>query len=84
MRLVAGSGGPDRGGWLREGRADGRCSLVAAIRRPAGAIGQQGGHVVYVEAVNANGTITISEMNYQGFGIISSRVASASSFKYIY
>lgn len=42
------------------------------------------GHVVYVESVNSDGTITISEMNYKGWGVQSSRTASASEFVYIY
>jgi LysM repeat protein len=41
------------------------------------------GHVVYVEAVNGQ-TITISEMNYQGWNIASSRTANANEFVYIY
>jgi surface antigen len=42
------------------------------------------GHVVYVESVNGDGTINISEMNYKGFGIQSSRTTSAAEFLYIY
>jgi LysM repeat protein len=42
------------------------------------------GHVVYVESVNADGSINISEMNYQGFGVTSYRTTSASEFMYIY
>lgn len=42
------------------------------------------GHVAYVEAVHGDGTITISEMNYKGVGIQSSRKASETSFFYIY
>jgi surface antigen len=42
------------------------------------------GHVVYVESVNGDGTINISEMNYKGFGVQSSRTTSASEFVYIY
>lgn len=42
------------------------------------------GHVVYVESVNKDGTVTISEMNYKGFGVQSSRTTSASEFLYIY
>lgn len=42
------------------------------------------GHVVYVESVNGDGTINISEMNYQGWGVTSSRTANASEFVYIY
>ncbi|QDX00220.1 CHAP domain-containing protein [Staphylococcus chromogenes] len=37
------------------------------------------GHVAYVESVNANGSITVSEMNYgQGPGVVTSRTISAS------
>lgn len=50
----------------------------------AGAIGQQGMHVVYVESVNSNGTVTISEMNFKGLYVISSRTVPASNFRYIY
>ena len=42
------------------------------------------GHVVYVESINGDGTINISEMNYEGLYRVSSRVASASDFVYIY
>lgn len=50
----------------------------------AGAIGQRGNHVVYVESVNGDGTVTVSEMNYHGLYVVSSRTAPASSFMYIY
>lgn len=55
----------------------------------AGAVGAttQGalGHVAYVESVHKNGTVTISEMNYNGgVGIVHKRTVVASSFKYIY
>lgn len=50
----------------------------------AGAIGQQGNHVVYIEHVNGDGTVTVSEMNYRGRFIVSSRTTSASNFTYIY
>lgn len=36
------------------------------------------GHVAYVESVNGD-QITISEMNYKGFGVISSRIVSIGS-----
>lgn len=49
-----------------------------------GAIGQQGMHVVYIEKVHSNGTVTISEMNYEGFAVISKRTVPASTFSYIY
>lgn len=54
----------------------------------AGAVGTttrgSSGHVVIVESVNGNGTITISEMNREGWNVISSRTASANEFLYIY
>lgn len=49
-----------------------------------GAVGQSGNHVVYVESVNGDGTVTVSEMNWKGWNIKSSRTAPASSFRYIY
>lgn len=42
------------------------------------------GHVVYVESVNANGSINISEMNAPYWGVISYRTANANEFSYIY
>lgn len=50
----------------------------------AGAIGQQGMHVVYVERVNADGTVFVSEMNFKGLYVISTRTVPASYFQYIY
>lgn len=50
----------------------------------AGAIGQQGMHVVYIEAVNADGTVYLSEMNYDYHGGFRYRTAPASDFMYIY
>jgi surface antigen len=54
----------------------------------AGAVGQTSagaeGHVVYVERVNGDGTIYISEMNYQGWGVKSYRTVASSQFRYIY
>lgn len=50
-----------------------------------GAIGQQGNHVVYVESVNPDGTVSISEMNYGGgLFVVHHRTVPASSFTYIY
>ncbi len=42
------------------------------------------GHVVYVEKVLGNGKVLISEMNYKGFAVQSTRTVSASEFLYIY
>lgn len=55
----------------------------------AGAIGTTSagayGHVVYVESVNGDGTVNISEMNYAGgIGIVHTRTVQASEFNYIY
>ncbi len=50
----------------------------------SGAVGQRGNHVVYVESVNGDGTITVSEMNHVGWNIMSIRTVSADYFTYIY
>lgn len=66
--------------WVSMAAAQG----IATSSTPrAGAIGQQGMHVVYVESVNANGTVTVSEMNFNGWGVVSSRTVPASTFSYI-
>lgn len=61
---------------------------VGSVPRP-GAVGTTTrgslGHVVYVESVNGDGSITISEMNAAaGWGNTNTRTASASEFVYIY
>ena len=67
--------------WVSSAAAQG----FATGSSPAvGAIGQQGNHVVYVESVNGDGTVTISEMNYSGLYAVSSRTVAASNFRYIY
>lgn len=50
-----------------------------------GAIGVAKGymHVVYITGVNGD-TVTLSEQNYKGWGVISSRTAPASEFNYLY
>jgi surface antigen len=55
----------------------------------AGAVAWEfGNHVAYVERVNGDGTVTVSEMNFFGNGggwnRVSQRTTSASKFKYIY
>jgi len=42
------------------------------------------GHVVYVESVNKDGSINISEMNAPTWGAVTHRSAAASEFVYIY
>jgi surface antigen len=51
----------------------------------AGAIAESPGHVAYVESVNPNGTMVISEMNGPaGFGKVDSRTVPSSGYSYIY
>lgn len=71
--------------WYARAAASGMA--VGSTPRP-GAVGTTTagslGHVVYVESVNADGSINISEMNYKGWGVQSYRTTSASEFVYIY
>ena len=41
-------------------------------------------HVAYVTAVHGNGTVTVSEMNFKGWNVTSTRTVPASQFAYIY
>jgi surface antigen len=51
----------------------------------AGAIAEIPGHVAYVESVNPDGTMVISEMNGPaGFGKTDTRTVASSGYKYIY
>ena len=52
----------------------------------AGAIGwERNNHVVYVDSVNSNGTVNISEMNWGGRpGVLHTRTEPAGRFLYIY
>lgn len=67
--------------WVSRARAQG---IPTGSEPRVGAIGQQGMHVVYVEAVHSDGTVTISEMNWRGLHVISERRVAASNFQYIY
>lgn len=67
--------------WVARARAQG---LPTGSTPRVGAVGQQGMHVVYVERVNGDGTVTVSEMNWHGLYVISSRTVPASNFMYIY
>ncbi len=66
--------------WVSRAQAQG---IPTGSTPRVGAIGQQGMHVVYVEAVSGE-TVTVSEMNFRGRGVISSRTVPASYFRYIY
>lgn len=67
--------------WVSRAAAQG---IPTGSEPRAGAIGQQGNHVVYVESVNGDGTVNVSEMNYEGLYVISRRTVPASYFRYIY
>lgn len=71
--------------WYARAAAQG---LPVGASPRAGAVGTTTagdlGHVVYVERVNSDGSILISEMNYAGLYSQRTRTASASEFVYIY
>lgn len=67
--------------WVSRAAAQG---LSTGSTPAVGAVGQQGNHVVYVTGVNGDGTVTISEMNFDGWNVVSSRTVPASNFSYIY
>ena len=50
----------------------------------AGAVGQQGGHVVYIESVNDDGTVNVSDMNWAGLYVVTYRTVPAWNFTYIH
>ena len=67
--------------WVSRASAQG---LATGSSPAVGAVGQQGNHVVYVQSVNGDGTVTISEMNFKGWNVVSTRTVPASNFSYIY
>lgn len=67
--------------WVARAAAQG---LATGSRPAKGAVGQRGMHVVYVESVNGDGTVTVSEMNHVGWNVESKRTVPASYFQYIY
>ncbi len=71
--------------WYARASAQG-LATGAAPRAGAVAATTQGayGHVAYVESVNNDGTVTVSEMNWNGLYVTSTRTVPASSFVYIY
>ncbi len=69
----------------KAGNAVGTTPKVGAIIVFAPGNGVSGyGHVGIVEEVSSNGKIVISDMNYKGRNIVTKRVVSATSGKYIY
>lgn len=71
-------GNADTWYWRYNG-AKGSSPAVGAVAVATGYM-----HVAIVTGVNGDGTITISEMNYQGWNVVSSRTTSASEFRYLY
>lgn len=67
--------------WLRQAQRDG---WATGSTPQVGAIAWENGHVSLVEAVNSDGTIDISEMNYSGLGVVSYRTRPATQFTFIY
>jgi surface antigen len=67
--------------WVSRAAAQG---LPTGSSPRVGAVGQRGNHVVYVESVNDDGTVTISEMNHKGLYVQTTRTLPASYFSYIY
>lgn len=76
------------------GNANTWYSRATAMGLPTGNIPRAGavgattagslGHVVYIERVNGDGTVYVSEMNYEGWGVVSYRTTSADEFLYLY
>lgn len=71
--------------WFSRAQAAG---MATGYTPRAGAVGTTTrgalGHVVYVESVNPDGSINISEMNAPTWGATTYRTAAASEFSYIY
>ncbi|HSX32470.1 MAG TPA: CHAP domain-containing protein [Candidatus Saccharimonadales bacterium] len=67
--------------WVVQAAAQG---IPTGATPRVGAVGQRNMHVVYVEQVNADGTIVISEMNYQSLYTITQRTVPGNTFMYIY
>lgn len=67
--------------WVSRAAAQG---MATGSSPRAGAVGQRGMHVVYVESVNPDGSVTISEMNHKGLYVRTVRTLPASYFTYIY
>jgi len=67
--------------WTWQAKRDGWSTGSTPV---VGAIGQKGNHVVYVTSVNSDGTFSLSEMNYQGVGVVTYRTVSRVGWSFIY
>jgi surface antigen len=67
--------------WVSRAAAQG---MATGATPSVGAVGQRGNHVVYVESINGDGTVTISEMNHKGRYVHTTRTVPANYFSYIY
>ena len=67
--------------WTWQAKRDGWSTGTTPV---VGAIGQKGNHVVYVTGVNSDGTFNLSEMNYQGVGVVTYRTVSRVGWNFIY
>lgn len=78
------NGWGDARSWAYNAQAQGHIvSSIPIVGAVAQTTAGGWGHVAVVIGVG-NGTVTIREMNYKGWNIVSERVASTSSFNYIY
>lgn len=66
--------------WLSQARRDG---WATGSTPQVGAIAWESNHVAYVESISGD-MVTVSEMNYRGVGVVSTRTVPASQFQYIY
>ena len=67
--------------WVNRAAAQG---IPTGSTPQVGAAAQRGNHVAYVEAVNGDGTIIISDMNYRALYQVTTRTVPASEWNYIY
>lgn len=67
--------------WVSRAAAQG---IATGSTPRIGAVGQRGNHVVFVESVNSDGTVTVSEMNRRRLFEKTTRTVAASYFRYIY
>ena len=67
--------------WVWQAQRDGWSTGTTPA---VGAIGQKANHVVYVTRVNSDGTFNLSEMNYRGLGVITTRTVDTSGWRFIY